>query len=817
MIIFLFTSLFAFSQSAKKIVKQAKKDFKTQKYQTAIDGYTKALTLKPNNFDYTVARGLAYEKFAKPQEAITDYVAAIKVKPKTNRLYMKVADLAISTSNYTLSVQYLDALIAMDKKNIEALQKASFSYLKLKNFSVALDKANQALEVQRYNHVNHYYKALALDSLKDYTNANIDYVSAIRLMKNETPNDIKPLPKFKPYYANHALVLCKLNDNDNAIKEYDVATSIDAADTVEPKQYSIYYLESQPFLKKTDFTNAVGYLNKSMALNPKFTDGFFARAQIYKQTSQFQSAISDYTKVIQLESNNANAFYGRGQSYLELGNYTEAIADLKQAAQLQPNNLQIRNLLKEASDKNYQANKESDAPTLVINYPVTDNSGFANILDNQLNILVEGQVTDKSLINEIRINDQRINFNASEKNPAFKFKLPTANLTKIEVSVKDIYFNTITKTIKIGRIIDDTRVRVDFAGNIISDDASRKPYAERVVYITNEQGEILYQTKTDTKGHFKFDKLPYDKKYLLTLDVEDATFAGIDKFIVTDNTGKTILTSKLVEKGKYKFEIIPSDASVMSLMTVEDQPIKIDVKGKLIADNQEKTPLSSIKFLLLNERNEIISFHVTDVDGNFSFPGLLPSGKYNFAIDALDSKKIAFNKIFVTDEHGKIIKEIIKDAEGVFKFKLLESERAMLSTISVEDFDPWTHLKFSGAKKEIEIIENIYYESGSYKILPAAEAVLAKTISAMKANPTLLLEVQSHTDATAGDEYNMELSQKRANTVVEYLISKGVEKKRLTAKGFGETQLANKCANGVECSDEEHRQNRRTVFKLSYP
>ena len=82
LIIFLFVSLFAFSQSAKKIVKQAKKDFKAQKYQAAIDGYTKALVLKPNNFDYTVARGLAYERFAKPQEAINDYTAAIKVKPK---------------------------------------------------------------------------------------------------------------------------------------------------------------------------------------------------------------------------------------------------------------------------------------------------------------------------------------------------------------------------------------------------------------------------------------------------------------------------------------------------------------------------------------------------------------------------------------------------------------------------------------------------------------------------------------------------------------------------------------------------------------
>ncbi|MHB8259729.1 MAG: OmpA family protein [Bacteroidia bacterium] len=817
LVLLLILSAISFSQSAKKIAKQAKKDYKAKHYQAAIDGYTKALDLKPNTYKYLVGRGTSYEMYAKLKEAITDYKQAITLKPKTEVLYMQVADLSMRLNDYNTSATYCDELSFLNKKNVEALQKASFSYLKLKQFTTALDRATKAVDVQRYNHVNHYYKALALDSLKEYAKANLDYIAAIRLVQNETPNGANPLPKFKPYYTNQALVLYRLNDLDNAIKYYNEATAMDAIDTVEPKQYYVYYLESQPYLRKTDFTNAIGYLNKSMALNPKFVDGFFARAKVYKQTSQFQSAISDYTKVVQLDTKNTDAYFGRGQSYLELAKYPDAIADLQQAAQLQPANTQITNLLKEASDKNYQANKETDAPLLTINYPISDNNGFANVYDNQLDILIEGQVNDKSFISEIKVNDQKVSFNTSEKNPYFKFKLPTTNLNKIDVTVKDIYFNATTKTIKIGRIIDNTRVKVDFAGSVLSDDVNHKPYSNKVIYITNEKGEVLYQTKTDAMGHFKFDKLPFDKKYLLTLDVQDAAFSGIDKFVVTDATGKTILTSKLLEKGKYKFEIIPSDANTMNLMTVDDQPIKMDVKGRLIADNTERTALASVKFLLLNERDEVISFHITDEDGNFKFAGLLPSGKYNFAIDVIDSKRIPFNKIFVTDENGHVIKEILKDAEGVFKFKLIESERAMLNSISVEDFDPWTNLKFTETKKQVEIIEDIHYESGSFKILPATEVILAKVLDALKTNPTLLLEVQSHTDATAGDEYNMELSQKRANTVVDYLISKGVAKKRLTAKGFGETQLANRCANGVDCSDEEHRQNRRTVFKLSYP
>ena len=67
----------------------------------------------------------------------------------------------------------------------------------------------------------------------------------------------------------------------------------------------------------------------------------------------------------------------------------------------------------------------------------------------------------------------------------------------------------------------------------------------------------------------------------------------------------------------------------------------------------------------------------------------------------------------------------------------------------------------------------------------------------------------------ASDEYNMDLSQKRAATVVEYMISKGISANRLLAKGYGENEVINRCKNAVDCSDAEHKQNRRTVFKVT--
>ncbi len=74
----------------------------------------------------------------------------------------------------------------------------------------------------------------------------------------------------------------------------------------------------------------------------------------------------------------------------------------------------------------------------------------------------------------------------------------------------------------------------------------------------------------------------------------------------------------------------------------------------------------------------------------------------------------------------------------------------------------------------------------------------------MTDNPTIWIELGSHTDSRGKDSYNLTLSQKRAESAVQYIISKGIDKNRITAKGYGETQLVNKCANGINCSDEEH-------------
>jgi len=114
-------------------------------------------------------------------------------------------------------------------------------------------------------------------------------------------------------------------------------------------------------------------------------------------------------------------------------------------------------------------------------------------------------------------------------------------------------------------------------------------------------------------------------------------------------------------------------------------------------------------------------------------------------------------------------------------------------------------------------LENIYYDFDKHNIRPDAAAILDELVRTLRDNPTLKIELSSHTDSRGSDAYNMALSQRRAQSAVDYLVSRGISRDRMEAKGYGETKLVNRCTNGVACSAAEHQANRRTeVTVLSY-
>lgn len=109
----------------------------------------------------------------------------------------------------------------------------------------------------------------------------------------------------------------------------------------------------------------------------------------------------------------------------------------------------------------------------------------------------------------------------------------------------------------------------------------------------------------------------------------------------------------------------------------------------------------------------------------------------------------------------------------------------------------------------------IYYDLDQFFIRDDAKLELDKIVAFMKENPGVVIQLKAHTDSRGTKEYNQTLSSKRAQAAVDYIVSREIDRKRLTAIGLGETNPVNECIDGVTCSEEKHQLNRRTEFVIT--
>ncbi|CAL1519076.1 OmpA family protein [Chitinophaga sp. MM2321] len=112
------------------------------------------------------------------------------------------------------------------------------------------------------------------------------------------------------------------------------------------------------------------------------------------------------------------------------------------------------------------------------------------------------------------------------------------------------------------------------------------------------------------------------------------------------------------------------------------------------------------------------------------------------------------------------------------------------------------------------VLQNIYYDRDDYHIRPDAVMALDSLAATMERYPGMRVELAAHTDSRASTEYNLILSNRRAASAAAYLISKGISEERIIAIGYGESRLLNRCADGLDCTEEEHQQNRRTEVRI---
>ncbi|WP_179006685.1 OmpA family protein [Winogradskyella forsetii] len=182
------------------------------------------------------------------------------------------------------------------------------------------------------------------------------------------------------------------------------------------------------------------------------------------------------------------------------------------------------------------------------------------------------------------------------------------------------------------------------------------------------------------------------------------------------------------------------------------------------------------------------------------------------------------------DETGKILAEVVTTADGSYTFEIeCNTTYTILGTKPDYQEDQHT-ITTSNENKKVNtvdltlkplildsqiIINPIFFDFDKSEIRTDAQYELENIVDVLRKHPEMIIKIESHTDSRGRDKYNLKLSDRRAKSTAEYIISRGIEAHRIeSARGFGETRLLNECANGVKCSEEEHQLNRRSYFYI---
>ncbi len=217
--------------------------------------------------------------------------------------------------------------------------------------------------------------------------------------------------------------------------------------------------------------------------------------------------------------------------------------------------------------------------------------------------------------------------------------------------------------------------------------------------------------------------------------------------------------------------------------------VKFVTKGVLFSKDNKgiETPLASNVVKMLDENGGVIAETTTDADGGFSFP-MEPSKNYVFYAEK--EQHLTMRSPFTT----------------VGKSPAYEALTEKETTLNLDAKLVMDKIKL----QQTFVVENINYDYDKADIRPEAAVEVDKIVQFLQDNPTISIELSSHTDSRGEDNYNLKLSKKRAETAKAYIVSKGIAANRINSAGYGETKPLIPDA----ATEEDFQKNRRTEFKI---
>ena len=279
--------------------------------------------------------------------------------------------------------------------------------------------------------------------------------------------------------------------------------------------------------------------------------------------------------------------------------------------------------------------------------------------------------------------------------------------------------------------------------------------ADILVEVLDSAGNVIFAGKTNEAGELIFKALP-DVAYKVRTKHPDLVDAEFDFNAIGVVAGDTITK----ELGLHKKQITWSG---------------------VVTEKETQDKLEGTELVIKNLETGVITTSISGKDGEINVD--LPPGQYQVTASLYGHDPKSFKLTAVKGE-----KEVKKDIE----------------------------LSKTGKNVAVKL-DNILYDYNKYTLSSVGRAELDTLVLFLKENKDVTVDVSSHTDSRGRSDYNMNLSKLRSQSCVNYLVTKGIPRVKLNVKNYGETELLNQCADGVECTEELHQINRRTEFVIIFP
>lgn len=616
--------------------------------------------------------------------------------------------------------------------------------------------------------------------------------------------------------------------------------------------------------KRGEFNEAIAYYEKALDDREYKGESSFQIAEAYRLSNRLAEATPYYRQAINNNYNDPNALFYYAFALKANGKYSEAEAQLRRFVEISDDDFMVE----------WAENEIDNLSYLVVlaekkNYYRVQNLGLINTIDTEYSpVYNNGQLyfTSNRRNNKIykATGTAFTDIYRAQTNGA---RVDTTTIERLDdnINIPNINEGSVTFS-------PDGRTMVFARGN----SGKRRGTQDVNLYISryrNRQWSEPRMLNISDPGYW--DSTPTfstDGRTLYFSSTRDGGEGGIDLYSARmENSGRFTrprnLGPEINTPGDEMFPYVADDGTLYFASTGHPGFGGLDLftarrkSGQVTVENMGLPMNSSYDdfgFFLYKPDRGFFSSNRPDGKGDddiYTFLNEDPNLKtVNYYLagqtrsrDEDNKEEILGNvKVQLLDFEGEVIDEVTTEADGKFNFRVYEHERYTLygekqgseaenyfvtrldfSTIGKSipqeelvdlvtnvTFDTLLYLDKIVIDKPI-VLENIYYEFARWDITPQAAVELDKLVDIMNDNPDIIIELSSHTDSVDTESYNLRLSQRRAESAVSYIVNAGIDRSRLTAKGYGESRPIARNTNPDGTDNPEGRAiNRRTEFKV---